>query len=245
MPLALPRVIGHRGAAAHAPENTLESIRCAAAFGVAMVEIDVQLSKDEVPVIIHDDTLERTTTGRGPVIDFTWRELQALDAGTPFGRPFAGERIPDLPAVLTLCRELKLGLNVEIKPSPGTDVRTAEIALKTIRAFGSTGTPLVLSSFSVESLEVARDIAPELPRGYLIWDRPDDWADIADRLGAASINFDHERETPESIAAYGASGRPLLSYTVNSAERALELFAQGVAGVFTDFPGRILRVATA
>lgn len=124
MPLALPRVIGHRGAAAHAPENTLESIRCAAAFGVAMVEIDVQLSKDEVPVIIHDDTLERTTTGRGPVIDFTWRELQALDAGTPFGRPFAGERIPDLPAVLALCRELKLGLNVEIIRS-GTVVQSA------------------------------------------------------------------------------------------------------------------------
>lgn len=243
MSLTLPRVIGHRGAAAHAPENTLESLRCAAAFGVTMVEIDVQLSKDAVPVVIHDDTLERTTTGHGPVIDLTFAELQALDAGLPFGRPFAGERIPELAAVLGLCRELKLGLNVEIKPSPGTDVRTTEVTLAAIRAFGPIGAPLVLSSFSVESLEAARDLAPELPRGYLLWDRPADWAEIADRLGAASINFDHERETPESIAAYKATGRPLLSYTVNTAERARELYALGVAGVFTDFPGRILRVA--
>lgn len=242
---AIPRVIGHRGAAAHAPENTLEAIRCAAAFGAAMVEIDVQLSRDEVPVIIHDDTLDRTTTGIGPVYDKTWKELRQLDAGASFGRAFAGEHIPTLQDVLALCVELKLGLNVEIKPYPGTDVRTAEVAISTIRAFGPIGGTLLLSSFSIESLMTARDLAPDWPRGYLIYDRPDNWASIADDVGAATINFDHQRETPQTIEAYRATGRPLLAYTVNAAERAQELFKLGVAGVFTDFPGRILRVAQA
>ncbi len=238
---AIPRVIGHRGAAAHAPENTLESIRCAAAFGAGMVEVDVQLTRDEVPVIMHDDTLDRTTSGTGPVYDRTWKEIRELDAGSPFGRAFAGEHIPTLQDVLVLCRELEIGLNVEIKPYPGTDVRTAEIALSALDAFGPLKGPLLVSSFSVESLRTAHKLAPHLPLGYLIYDRPDDWAAIANEVNAATLNFDHTRETSRTIAAYAATGRPLLSYTVNTAERARELFALGVAGVFTDFPGRILR----
>ncbi|WP_413990617.1 glycerophosphoryl diester phosphodiesterase [Labrys okinawensis] len=239
----IPRVIGHRGAAAHAPENTLEAIRCAAAFGVEMVEVDVQLTRDEVPVIIHDDTLDRTTTGTGPVFERSWKEIRELDAGASFGRAFAGEHIPTLHDVLALCRELKLGLNVEIKPYPGTELRTAEIALSVLEDFGPLEGSLLVSSFSVESLKAAHGLAPHLPLGYLIYDRPDNWAAIADEVGAATINFDHTRETPQTIAAYGATGRPLLSYTVNTAARAKELFSLGVSGVFTDFPGRILKVA--
>ncbi|WP_284310047.1 glycerophosphoryl diester phosphodiesterase [Labrys miyagiensis] len=239
----IPRVIGHRGAAAHAPENTLEAICCAAAFGVEMVEVDVQLTRDEVPVIIHDDTLDRTTTGTGPVFERSWKEIRELDAGASFGRAFAGEHIPTLQDVLALCRELKLGLNVEIKPYPGTDLRTAEIALSVLENFGPLEGSLLVSSFSVESLRTAHSLAPHLPLGYLIHDRPDNWAAIADEVGAATINFDHTSETPQTIAAYAATGRPLLSYTVNTAARAKELFDLGVAGVFTDFPGRILKVA--
>ena len=86
---------------------------------------------------------------------------------------------------------------------------------------------------------VARDLAPEIPRGYLLWDPPADWAAIADRIGAATLNVHQDHQTAESGAAYRATGRPVLAYTVNDAARARTLFGWGVAAVFTDAPGRL------
>jgi glycerophosphoryl diester phosphodiesterase len=100
-PSAVPRVIGHRGAAGHAPENTLASFAKAAALGVRWVEFDVRLTGDGALVVFHDDTLERTTDGSGRVTDSTWAQINKLDAGAWFGRAFAGERVPALEDALT------------------------------------------------------------------------------------------------------------------------------------------------
>ncbi|MCG5242412.1 glycerophosphoryl diester phosphodiesterase [Azospirillum doebereinerae] len=235
----LPRLIGHRGAKESAPENTLASIREAARQGASWVELDVMLTRDGRPVIIHDDTLDRTTTGRGPVPLLDLEALRQLDAGSWFDPRFADERVPALEEAVELIRDLGLSLNLEIKPYPGQDVATAEAALAVLRRLWPAGRPLLLSSFEVPSLEVARDLWPEIPRGYLIWKEPADWAAIADRVGAATINVNHEWQTPETVAAYRATGRPVLAYTVNDAERARTMFAWGVTGVFTDAPGRL------
>ncbi|MGQ9372127.1 glycerophosphoryl diester phosphodiesterase [Azospirillum sp. ST 5-10] len=235
----LPRLIGHRGAKESAPENTLVSVREAARQGAAWVEVDVMLTGDGVPVIIHDDTLERTTSGAGPVAEIDLAHLKRLDAGGWFDPRFAGEEVPTLAEMLDLVRQLGLGLNLEIKPSPGRAVETAEAALAVLRGAWPAGRPLLLSSFEPECLEVARRLAPDLPRGYLMEEAPADWAAIADRLGAATLNLDQKRQTAESVAAYRATGRPVLAYTVNDAARARDLFAWGVAAVFTDAPGRL------
>ncbi|MBP2311683.1 glycerophosphoryl diester phosphodiesterase [Azospirillum soli] len=235
----LPRLIGHRGAKENAPENTLASLREAARQGAAWVEVDVMLTRDRVPVLIHDDTLERTTSGTGPVPDLTLAELRRLDAGSWFDPRFAGETVPTLEDALALIRDLGLGLNLEIKPYPGQDVATAEAAIATLKRLWPAGRPLLLSSFEVPCLEVARDLAPDIPRGYLLWDPPADWAAIADRIGAATLNVDQERQTAGTVAVYRATGRPVLAYTVNDPRRANELFDWGVAGVFTDAPGRL------
>lgn len=235
----LPRLIGHRGAKESAPENTLASLREAARQGAAWVEVDVMLTRDRVPVLIHDDTLERTTNGAGPVPDLTLAELKALDAGSWFDTRFAGETVPTLEEALGVIRKLGLGLNLEIKPYPGQEVPTAEAALDLLTRLWPDGLPLLVSSFEVPCLEVARDRAPEIPRGYLLWDPPADWAAIADRIGAATLNVHQDRQTAESVAAYRATGRPVLAYTVNDAARARTLFGWGVAGVFTDAPGRL------
>jgi glycerophosphoryl diester phosphodiesterase len=118
-------------------------------------------------------------------------------------------------------------------------VATATVALDTLRPLWPADRPLLLSSFEVPCLEVARDLWPEIPRGYLIWEEPEDWAAIADRVAAATLHVNQEWQTPETIAAYRATGRPVLAYTVNDARRARTLFDWGVVAVFTDAPGRL------
>ena len=124
-----PRLIGHRGAAALAPENTLASIRAAAESGVSWVEVDAKLSRDRVPMLMHDATLERTTTAQGPVADLTAAELGRLDAGSRFAPRFAGEPVPSLMQCLSECRALGLGLDLEIKPDKGSEAATAAAVL--------------------------------------------------------------------------------------------------------------------
>lgn len=235
----LPRLIGHRGAKENAPENTLASLREAARQGARWVEVDVMLTRDRQPVLIHDDTLNRTTSGFGPVPDLTLAELKRLDAGSWFNPRFAGETVPTLEEALALILDLGLGLNLEIKPYPGQDVPTAEVAIATLKRLWPADRPLLLSSFEVPCLEVAHDLAPDIPRGYLLWDPPADWAAIADRVGAATLNVHQDRQTAETVAAYRATGRPVLAYTVNDPQRARTLFDWGVAAVFTDAPGRL------
>ncbi|MCW2235617.1 glycerophosphoryl diester phosphodiesterase [Azospirillum canadense] len=235
----LPRLIGHRGAKESAPENTLASLREAARQGARWVEVDVMLTRDRQPVLIHDDTLNRTTSGFGPVPDLTLAELKQLDAGSWFNPRFASETVPTLEEALALILDLGLGLNLEIKPYPGQDVPTAQVAIDTLKRLWPADRPLLLSSFEVPCLEVARDLAPDIPRGYLLWDPPADWVAIADRVGAATLNVHQDRQTPESVAAYRATGRPVLAYTVNAPQRAQTLFGWGITAVFTDAPGRL------
>jgi len=235
----LPRLIGHRGAKESAPENTLASIREAARQGATWVEVDVALTHDGVPVVLHDDTLERTTSGAGPLAGIDLADLQRLDAGSWFDPRFAAERVPTFEALIAVVLDLGLGLNAEIKPTPGRNAETAETALNTLKRRWPGGRPLLVSSFEPECLEVARALAPEIPRGYLLWDPPADWAAVADRVGAATINVEQGRQSAASVAEYRATGRPVLAYTVNDALRARTLFGWGVAGVFTDAPGRL------
>lgn len=244
MSLFLPKVIGHRGAAAHAPENTLASFRKAAALGTRMVEFDVKLTRDGVPIVMHDDMVDRTTDGTGAVRDMTFDRIRTLDAGGWFGPAFAGERVPTLEETLRLCLDLGLAINIEIKPCPGREAETAEVALAAARALWPADRPLPLvSSFALESLHAAQHAAPDWPRGYLIWERPANWRDNVAALRPSTINVSHEQETAGSIAAYRSTGLPVIAYTVNDPGRARALFDLGVAAVFSDAPDAILAIA--
>ncbi|EWY42421.1 glycerophosphoryl diester phosphodiesterase [Skermanella stibiiresistens SB22] len=241
--LILPKTIGHRGARAYAPENTLAGIRVAADQGARWVEVDVKLSRDGVAILMHDDDVDRTTDGQGAVASMDFAELRKLDAGVRFGPDFAGERIPTLEETLALVFELDLGINLEIKPCPGREVETARVTLEVARAmWPADRPPPLISSFEVPSLETARDVAPDWPRGYLIDRRPDDWSAIADRIAATTININQSREDADTIADYLATGRPVLAYTVNDPVKAQALVALGVSSVFTDRPRDILPV---
>lgn len=243
---ALPRIIGHRGACGLAPENTVASFRKAAELGVRWVEFDVHLSADGVPVVIHDDTVNRTTSGRGKVAKLSLAELQALDAGTWFQPRFQGERVPTLEAIVALLGKLGLGAVVEIKPSPGTEVETAEATVRLLlKRWPDHLPPPMVSSFEIEALERAHEVAPGIARALLVGRVRDGWQHEVDRLGCSALHADQERLDAKTVASVTHAGLPLFAYTVNDAARAADLFRWGVAAVFSDRPDLIEPVARA
>lgn len=243
MPLTPPKIIGHRGACGYAPENTLESIKTAHDMGVDWVELDVMLTRDLTPIIFHDDTLDRTTNGAGNVADKDWEEIKQLEAGSWFSDGFAGVRIPTLEETLELLIDLDMGLNLEIKPTPGKEVETAEVALDFLSRVWDDHDRLLLSSFSHVSLETAMDMAPDWRRGLLLeteW--LPNWKELAEYLDASVINIDGNGCTREQVEEIIDFGKPVLAYTINDPRRARTLYSWGVDGVFTDVPDVIKEI---
>lgn len=239
-PLALPPLIGHRGAAASAPENTLAGFRQAAAEGVTWVEFDVKLSAEGEPVLMHDDRVDRTTDGKGKVAETPLARLQGLDAGAWFGPAFRGERVPTLAEALALLAELKMGFNAEIKPCPGREAETAIAACRTIRERWPADLPTpVLTSFKVEATAAAAQAAPELPRGLLAGKLPADWLDQAAALDAKTIHLGERDLTPAVVTAVREAGYPLVVWTVNDPALARQWRALGVHSLITDAPAAL------
>lgn len=230
-----PLWIAHRGGGAAAPENTLAAIRTGAAAGFRMVEFDVMLSRDGVPLLIHDETLERTTDGDGLVCEYDFAELRQLDAGSWHGPSFAGERLPALEQALDLLLALDLDANIEIKPARGFEQATGETAARLIAArWPADRRPPLLSSFDFPALDAARRVAPQLPRGLLFEEVPEDWRAQMQAHDAISLHCDHGRLSADRLRDIVAAGVPLLCYTVNDAARAAALIEAGASGLFTD-----------
>ena len=238
---SLPPVIGHRGAAARAPENTLAALRCAAALGCRWVEFDVRLTGDGALVLCHDPTLDRTTNGTGPVAAQTLAAIRQLDAGARFAPKSAGERMPALDEALALCVELGLGADIEVKAERGRAYATAAAVAATLRQPGAKLPALLVSSFALPVLAAVRALAPQLPLGVLFRQVPRGWREVARRLGCVAIGADQRRLTSRRAAAIRAAGYPLAAYTVNDLARARLLYTWGVTSVFSDAPDIILR----
>jgi glycerophosphoryl diester phosphodiesterase len=239
--LEIPQIIGHRGACAYAPENTLASIRKAAAQGARWVEFDVRLTREGDLVLMHDEDVKRTTNGRGRVVDLTLDEIGSLDAGAWFSGAFAGERVPTLVETIALLGELGLGANIEIKTGKPEAPATAAVLARILDAhWPRAAAPPLISSFEVEALEAMQAAAAHWPRGLLLQELKGDWRGLLDRLDAATLNIDHKPLDAGKIAIARSAGRPVLCYTVNDPARARQLFAWGIAAVFTDRPDALL-----
>ena len=241
-PVALPKVAGHRGAAAYAPENTLEGFREAARRGIGWVEFDVKLTADGVPIVFHDDKLDRTTDGKGPVAAASFDRTRRLDAGSWFAARFAGAHVPSFREALELVRDLGLGANIEIKPCPGREVETAERAVALIEEQWPARRPLpLISSFTPASLAVVEEKAPALPRGLLLYeDGLPTWKRDARDLACATVHCSQHNMTAAWAAEIRALGYGLAIYTVNEPAQARELMGFGVQCIISDAPDRIL-----
>lgn len=224
----LPRWFAHRGGGLLTPENTLAGIRLAARLGFKAVEFDVMLSQDGTPVLIHDETLERTTNGFGRICDTSDAHLFTLDAGW-------GERVPRFAEAAALCRQLGLLANIEIKPSTGFEQQTAEVvACLAAELWQGAAVQPLISSFSLDALAVARDVAPALRRGILYETVPADWLAEVQRLQAVTLHCDAALLDDAVLAEAQARQIPVLTYTVNEPEQAKILLARGVSALFTD-----------
>jgi glycerophosphoryl diester phosphodiesterase len=238
MTLKLPKIIGHRGAAAYAPENTLEGIHTAADMGIDWVEFDVKLTKDQVPILMHDESLERTTNGADRLVaQTTYAEIRELEAGSWFGDSFSGIKIPTLEEAIEVLLERNLGLNMEIKPCPGREKETAEVALDVLSQYWEDHERLLISSFQHVSMEVALDMATDWHRGLLLEkDWPENWQEMAAYLKVSTVNIDGRKCTREDVETIIDAGYPVLAYTINDRDLARKLLSWGVDGFFSDSP---------
>lgn len=247
-PWPYPAWLAHRGAGKLAPENTLAAFRLGAGFGFRAFECDVKLSRDGEAFLLHDDTLDRTTDGRGSPADVDWADLARLDAGNWHSPAFAAEPLPRLTQIAAFCLANGCALNIEIKPCPGTDRLTGErVAAEAARLWaGHDGPPPLLSSFSREALAAAALSAPALPRALLLEALPPEGPVAAARtLGCVAVVMDHRLMSADHIAALHAAGLRALVYTVNDTARADELRQQGLDGLITDAVDRLGPGATA
>ncbi len=230
-----PRIIAHRGGGTVAPENTLVALRVAASMGFGGVEFDVKLAKFGVPVLMHDDTLDRTTDATGPVVERDAAELRSMDAGIWFGNEFAGEHVPAFDAAATLCRTLGLWANVEIKPDRDNPEDTGRIVAGLAARYWKDASPApLLSSFSETALAAARKEAPELPRALLVEKVPKDWRARVEALGCRALHCHFEAVSAALVEEIHGAGLGVLVYTVNDPGLAISLFEMGVDAVVTD-----------
>lgn len=236
-----PPVIGHRGACAYAPENTMASFVKAAQLGVKWVEFDVMQSADGVPVIFHDELLNRTTNGEGEIHDYPYAYLQSLDAGTWFHPDFSCERIPTLMTVIEFLRDAGMSANIEIKALPGQEEKLIKKVMSEMRPYLSANNQNYLfSSFSMQALHVLRKHAPDCQMGLLLHEWEADWQSTCQSLNCVSVHVNEEIMSKEAADEIKAMDKLLLCYTVNDAARAKELFTWGVDAVFSDAPDVVL-----
>jgi glycerophosphoryl diester phosphodiesterase len=234
-PWPYPRWVAHRGAGKLAPENTLAAFRFGASHGYRMFECDAKLSADGVPFLMHDATLERTTNGHGVGGQQAWSALSQLDAGGWHSRAFAGEPLPTLENLARFCLANDYLLNIEIKPTPGTERETGEVvAREAARLWQGAATPPLLTSFQVDSLQGAAATQPELPRGLLLDTLWNGWLETALDLGCRAIVCNHALWNTATVEQVHGAGLRSLSYTVNDDWAAQRLIALGTDGIITD-----------
>lgn len=232
--IAAGPVIAHRGASAAWPENTLQALRATHAAGCGWVEIDAQMTADGAAVLMHDHTLERTTDGRGMVGRHSLAQIAALRSRDPVGGGLVDAAPPRLEEALALCRELGLGMVLEIKATWGIDAECTRVIAAAIPR--QPGHPLLVTSFSVTALRHMRRLRPDLPLGLACLCPPRDPAALLAEAEVEAVHLNDDYATPDRIEPLLGAGLGVAVATVNALPRLRELLEMGAHGVMTDHP---------
>jgi glycerophosphoryl diester phosphodiesterase len=236
-------VIAHRGFSGAAPENTLIAFQKGIEAGSDMIELDVHLSRDGEIVVIHDETLDRTTNGKGLVVDHTLKELKKLDAGSSFGPQFAGERIPTLREVLELAKG-RAQVNVEIKNPTHGKYPIAELTEKVLQEVNQAGMMdrVIFSCFNPAALDWIKRREPRAWVAFL-FHRPWNFLpDIPGSQGYSVLNLRNINLTREKVAEIKKAGKKINVYTVNTEEEMEQFIRWGVDGIITNHPDKLIKI---
>lgn len=231
----------HRGASAYCPENTMSSFVRALELGASGIETDVQMTKDGRLVLIHDESLERTTGTKALVKDLTWEETQTLDAGSWFHADFAGERLPSLEQLLELTRDKGTIVNIELKNG---FIQYPELEKKVIEMIKryEMADRTIISGFNHYSLRECHQLAPDIRTGILYGEGLyEPWA-YAKGIGADALHAYMYALTPELVAEAAKHGVAYHPFTVNEESMMKALIQAGVAGIITDYPDRLAQL---
>jgi glycerophosphoryl diester phosphodiesterase len=235
----LTKIFGHRGAAGTCPENTMPSFKAAIESGADGIELDVHLSKDGVPVVIHDESVERTTHGKGFVKDLTFSQLKNLDASYLFPEYSGKAFIPSLEEVLAWSSSSDFLLNIELKNDRIPYQELEEKVIQQIFTY-KLQNRVILSSFNHESLMLCHRISNELETAALLGGRLFEPWNYAKTLSARAIHPVHYAADPHVIFHSQANGIQVRPFTVNDEQTMQFLFKAECAGFFTDYPERAL-----
>ena len=225
-----PVVTAHRGYSAAAPENTLPAFQLAIDQGCEWAELDVQMTRDGVVMVTHDTSLKRCTGKNAKVYDLTFAEIEALDAGRWFSARFAGTRIPSFEEVLQLCQG-RIDLNVEIKPSAATPTLEAE-TVRLLRAYGFEG-HCVITSQSYETLHKVKELAPDIPTGYILALGVGNYYDLPD---ADFFSVEHTFITSGMVNQIHLRGKTISAWTIAQEDDARHMMELGADDLITDKP---------
>lgn len=237
-------LIGHRGVASLAPENTLASFKLAKQLGLNWIEFDIQLTQDQQWVVFHDDTLSRTSNGQGAIFEHDYHDLKSLDAGSWFHPGFKEEKVPSFLQVINLLNETGLTANIEIKiasGSPFTPEIFAQRLLETLKTYWPQYKSLpLISSFEHRSLYWLRQQAPEYPLGFLFETLNPKDIERLTTINNISIHFQRDSQTDLEYIKKLANQHPLIPYTINDISLGHELLKAGCFALFTDCPQKFI-----
>jgi len=229
--------IAHRGASGYAPENTLAAYRRAVALGVTFIETDLQLTRDAHFIALHDETVNRTTTGQGPAQSLTLAEIRRLDAGSWFGSEFMGERVPTIVEILEFARKHDVVFYLELKPS---GFWGGEHALISALREAEQIPRAVIISFDPAILEGLRHLEPTLMTGLLFDNQLEDPFTKATGIGARQIAVRGNLVTPNFLAEAHKRDLQVVCWTINNPAHMRLLASAGVDGIMSDYPDRLL-----
>jgi glycerophosphoryl diester phosphodiesterase len=234
-------IFGHRGSAGTHPENTMESFYAAHEAGADGIEFDVQLTKDQIPIVIHDEKVNRTTNGRGWVKDFTYEELEKLDAGSWFDKSFSKAKIPTLEHLLEWASTTSLALNIELKSGviryPGIEKAVLLLVDKY-----HIKDRVIISSFNHYSLVDIHRIAPEIETAILFMEGLYEPWNYANSIGAKGLHCYLPVATPELLIGATKVGMPVRPFTVNDETHIQTLIKGGCTALITDWPQKAIQI---